>query len=110
MKLSATTIGPVTVVRMEGNLDSESSPPVHDELARLIDEGASRLLVNLEGVGFVSSAGLRIIVSALKKLMDCGGELRLSNLNDPVTQVFEISGLISVLKVFATEEEALQGF
>ena len=110
MNLSYTTIGPVTVVRMEGNLDSNSSPAAHDELTRLIDGGASRLLINLEGVGFVSSAGLRIIVSALKKLMDCEGGLRLSNLNDPVTQVFEISGLISVLEVFATEEEALRDF
>ena len=65
MNLTSATAGPVTIVRLHGALDSEAAPPVQEELVRLIDGGASRLLVNLEGVSFVSSAGLRVLLPKL---------------------------------------------
>jgi len=110
MKISTTNIEAVSVVRLEGNLDTTTSIDAQESLNQLIDGGASKVLVNFASVGFVSSAGLRILLATAKKLKVAGGKLRISNLNQTVTEVFEISGFSAILDVFASEEEALRDF
>ena len=110
MNISSTTIESVTVVRLEGNLDTNTSSEAQDSLNKLIDEGASKILVNFDKVDFVSSSGLRILLATAKRLSGTGGNLRISNLNETVAEVFEISGFSTILSVFPTEDEALQGF
>jgi anti-anti-sigma factor len=110
MNISSTTIESVSVVRLEGNLDTNTSSEAQDTLNKLIDEGASKILVNFDKVDFVSSSGLRILLATAKRLSGTGGNLRISNLNETVTEVFEISGFSTILSVFPTEDEALQGF
>jgi anti-anti-sigma factor len=110
MNISSTTIESVSVVRLEGNLDTNTSSEAQDSLNKLIDEGASKILVNFDKVDFVSSSGLRILLATAKRLSGTGGNLRISNLNETVTEVFEISGFSTILSVFPTEDEALQGF
>ena len=110
MNISTTTIESVAVVRLEGNLDTNTSTDAPESLNQLIDGGASKLLVNFTDVHFVSSAGLRILLATAKKLSGSGGNLRISNLNETVAEVFEISGFSTILDVFGSEEEALQSF
>ncbi len=110
MNISTTNIESVSVMRLEGNLDTNTSSDAHESLNQLIDGGASKVLVNFADVDFVSSAGLRILLATAKRLSGSGGNLRISNLNETVAEVFEISGFSTILDVFASEEEALQGF
>ena len=110
MNISTTNIESVSVVRLEGNLDTNTSSDAEESLNQLIDGGASKILVNFADVDFVSSAGLRILLATAKKLSRAGGNLRISNLNETVSEVFEISGFSTILDVFGSEEEALQGF
>ena len=110
MNISTTTIDAVTVVRLQGNLDTSTAPHAQTSLNELVDGGASKILVNLGEVDFVSSAGLRILLATAKKLRGSNGELRVSNLNETVNEVFEISGFSTILSVFPTEAEALTGF
>ena len=67
-----------------------------------------QLLVSLRKVGFVSSAGLRILLATAKRLTGADSSLKISDLNETVHEVFEISGFITILSVYKTEEEALQ--
>lgn len=108
MELSIDQVGATTVVRINGDLDTNTSPAAQERLNALIDEGDTRLLVNLRRVGFVSSAGLRILLATAKRLNAGDGSLKISDLNETVNDVFEISGFISILSVYKTEEEALQ--
>ena len=110
MNISTTNIESVSVVRLEGNLDTNTSTDAQESLTQLIDGGASKVLVNFADVDFVSSAGLRILLATAKKLSGSGGNLRISNLNETVSEVFEISGFSTILDVFGSEEEALRGF
>ena len=110
MNISSTAIESVTVVRLDGNLDTNTSPEVQESLNKLINEGTSKVLVNFAEVDFVSSAGLRILLATAKRLGGSGEGLRICNLNETVAEIFEISGFSTILRVFATEEEALQGF
>ena len=110
MNITTTVVDAVTVVRLEGNLDTNTSGLAQDTFNELIDGGAQKILVNFADVNFVSSAGLRVLLATAKKLGGPGGNLRISNLNETVNEVFEISGFTTILGVFASEEAALQGF
>ena len=110
MNITTTSVDSVTVVRLTGDLDTNSSELALSTLNELIDGGSTKLLVNFENVGFVSSAGLRVLLAAAKRLGGPGGNLRVCNLNETVNEVFEISGFSTILGVFPTEAEALANF
>ena len=110
MQISSETIDDVTVVRLEGNLDTNTSSEAHDYVNKAIDDGAAKVVVSLDKVGFVSSAGLRILLATGKRLSGTGGSLRVCGLNETVNEVFEISGFSTILNVFPAETDALSGF
>ena len=58
-----------TVIRLSGNLDTTTSGPAQERIEALIEAGANRMLISLRDVGFVSSAGLRILLVAAKKMV-----------------------------------------
>ncbi len=110
MQISSETMDGVTVVRLEGNLDTDTSSEAHDYVNKAIDDGAAKVVVSLDKVDFVSSAGLRILLATGKRLSGTGGSLRVCGLNETVNEVFEISGFSTILNVFPAETDALSGF
>ena len=110
MQISSESMENATVVRIEGNLDTNTSGEAHDHVNSAIDDGAEKIVVSLEKVDFVSSAGLRILLATAKRLSASGGSLRICGLNETVTEVFEISGFSTILNVFPSETEALSAF
>jgi len=102
--------GDVKVVGLDGNLDTNTSPAAQTHLDELINNGGSKVLIDLEKLNYISSAGLRVMLATAKKLRAAGGDLRLCNLNQNVQDVFEISGFSSILSVHGSQEEALDGF
>ena len=109
MEISSEFLNDVKVVRLEGNLDTNTSSSAQEFLNSAIDEGAAKIVVNFERVDFVSSAGLRVLLATAKRLGSSGGTLRVCGLNETVSEVFEISGFSTILSVFPTESEALSG-
>ena len=110
MEIKSREEGGVQVVNMVGNLDTNTSQEAETFLNELISGGSNKILINLKEVNYMSSAGLRILLATTKKLKGAGGELRISDLNEIVDEVFEISGFIMIFSVFDTEEKALEGF
>ena len=110
MDISSETKDSITIVRLEGNLDTNTSTGAQDYLNNAIDGGASKVVVCFDKVDFVSSAGLRVLLATAKKLGGGGGALRVCGLNETVTEIFEISGFSTILNVFPSETEALSGF
>jgi len=110
MKFESRTIDQVTVVEMEGNLDTNTSVDAQEQINELISGGAMKLVVDFAAVDFVSSAGLRVLLATAKRLGGSGGSLRICGLNDEVNEVFEISGFSTILDVFPSQDAALQGF
>ena len=101
--------GDVKVVGVEGDLDTNTAPDAEQHLNQMIDDGAVKIVLNLEKLEYTSSAGLRVLLSTAKKLRAVSGVLRICCLNETVEEVFEISGFDTILNVFATEAEALEG-
>ncbi len=98
------------MIRVEGHLDTQTSASAQAQLTQLIDQGATKLVVNFEKLDYISSAGLRVLLKAAKQLKGNSGELRVCALNEVVQEVFDISGFTTILTVTKTEPEALVGF
>jgi anti-anti-sigma factor len=108
MEVTTRTAGHVTVFAIVGKLDSITSPQAQQALDAVLAGGVKKLAVDFTALDYVSSAGLRVLLSAAKKLG--AGGLRMYGLNQSVREVFDISGFSAILPVFAGEAEALAGF
>ncbi len=110
MQISVKTTNEVKILAFEGKLDTGTSPDAQQQLTRLIEAGGNRFLVNFEQLDYISSSGLRVLLTTAKQLKGVDGELRICNPNEVVREVFEISGFTTIFKVFGSESEALDGF
>jgi anti-sigma B factor antagonist len=110
MQISGEVKGGIAVVRFEGSLDTKTAAAAQEYLDRTIDGGAAKVLLSFDKVDFVSSAGLRVLLLTAKKLRARSGGMRVCGLNESVAEVFAISGLTTIFKVFPTEERALADF
>ena len=100
----------VSVIAIGGRLDTQTAPDAQRKFAELINNGADKLLINFEKLDYISSAGLRSLLFAAKQMKSKSGEIRVCSLNDTVTEVFEISGFMTILNVSNNETEALSKF
>lgn len=98
----------VTVIEVAGELDLHSAPGLRAELARAAEATAPRLAVDLSGVTFLDSTGVGVLVGALKRTRQAAGEMAICGAQARVRRVFEITGLIGALPLFATRDEALE--
>jgi anti-sigma B factor antagonist len=102
--------GSVKVVYTPKRLDAQASREVEDVLLKVIESGAKTVLCNFMQTEYISSAGLRVLLTAMKTLKKSEGQLCICTANSFVIEVLETSGLNNVLKIFGTEEEALKNF
>ena len=78
------------MIALSGRLDAESAPSLETKLEKLLVSTPSILVFDLAGVEYISSAGLRLIFMALKRVREIGGETLLVNLQPQIAQVFEV--------------------
>jgi anti-anti-sigma factor len=97
----------ICVVRPEGRLDGASGPAFEKELIGNIDKGARKLLLDFSKLQYISSAGLRIVLIAAKRMKAGGGRLALCSLNRQINEVFEISGFSSILDICPSYDDAV---
>ena len=83
-------------IKVEGRLDTNTSPELEDEMNL---EGVSKLAFDFSGLEYISSAGLRVLMTAPKSLAAAGGGVKVLHPNAMVRGVFEITGLDSVFVV-----------
>jgi anti-sigma B factor antagonist len=98
---------PATLVVLRGDLDLLTAPDLRECLVKVIDEGA-RIVVDLEAVDFLDSAGLGILVGGLKRARTRGGELELVCTSGDVLKPLEITGLDRVFTIHPGREVALR--
>ncbi len=108
MNISESKQGNVTILKAEGKLDSMSSPELDKRLASMVESGTKKIVLDLSNLDYVSSAGLRVFLSAAKRLKQVQGKLELANLSAQVQQIFDIAGFETILPVFKTVNEAVE--
>jgi anti-anti-sigma factor len=97
----------VSIVAVSGRIDAITAPDFEKSLDELIAAGDRVILIDLTALGYISSAGLRSILSSAKKLKALSGEILFTGLQGPVEEVFQISGFKSIFRIFPSEAEAL---
>jgi len=102
--------GDISIISLTGSLDTNTSKEAEDQINKLIEEGSIKLLIDLTNLDYISSSGLRILLSTSKKLKSLRGEMRICGLNETVNEVFEISGFTMIFNVLKTLEEAKASF
>ncbi len=110
MDFEAEELGDVRAVRITGNLDTQSSTGAQEQLIQIIDNGAKKVLIDFEGLNYISSSGLRMLLVAVKRLEVTSGQLRVCNANKTVQEIFRVSGFVEILSVYGSKAEALDGF
>jgi anti-anti-sigma factor len=104
LQLTPSVEGTVQVVELAGRLDHATAALFDSQIAAL---PGNRVVLNLAKLDYISSAGLRSVLGALKKLAASGGVLALAAPIPSVVEVFEISGFITLVKIFPTAAEAV---
>jgi anti-anti-sigma factor len=97
------------VLVVSGRMDADSAPLFEEKCKACIAQGFTGLVVDLGELTYVSSMGLRSFISVTKALHEKQGALRLCRLKGLVKQVFEITGLLGMFRVYDTVEAALIG-
>ena len=95
MDIKKTFEGEALTVALVGRLDTTTAP---DFEAALELDGIKNLVLDFENLEYISSAGLRVILAAQKK-MSVQGEMVVKNVNDAIKEVFEITGFVDILTI-----------
>ena len=109
---TSTTAGekPIQKVRISGYLDSSTFPQLQEHLNNLMKQGNLHYLLDLENLDYISSAGLGVLMGILREVREKDGDLKIVNMSEKIERVFYLLGFSRLMKVYSTEEEALESF
>jgi anti-sigma B factor antagonist len=107
MNVTERTVNDIVVVVIEGRLDANTSGALEARFLQLVEEGRTRFVFDLSNLAYVSSAGLRVLLVAAKKMKAVKGSLALIQMTENVKEVFDMSGFSAIFTIYATEAEAI---
>ncbi len=110
MELNISRIGDITTIILKGRIDASVAPDIEQKLLSLISEGSCKLVADLSEVGFISSAGLRALLAALKNAKRERGDLRLAGMQRQVQEVLDMTGFSTIFKLYTSAEDAARSF
>ena len=97
MKINKKQEGSKLVIALEGRLDTTTAPDLEKELKTSLD-GVTDLTLDLTNLDYISSAGLRVLLSAHKTMMK-QGQMKVTNASDIVKEVFDVTGFSDILTI-----------
>lgn len=101
----------ILVVYLEGRLDVSVANEVEEGLSELIDSGDhKKVVLNMEGIDYMSSSGFRACISTLRKLNAKEGSLKMCNIKPAVKRIFDVIELTSLFDIYSSEDEAINSF
>ena len=99
MEFHAKKEGAVSVVTITGRLDAVTASEYESKVTQLINGGDTRIVIDFDGLGYISSAGLRGLLVTAKLVKARSGDVCFANVKGPVKEVFAISGFQSIFKM-----------
>ncbi|HPE67689.1 MAG TPA: STAS domain-containing protein [Thermotogota bacterium] len=108
MQIQASEEKGIHVVRIGGRLDGASAPQLEKQLRLLLDQKVTRLVLDLEKMNYISSAGLRVLLVVARELDSGSGTIALCNLNPEVREVFDVAGFSEIFPIHSSRQGALE--
>ncbi len=97
MKITKNTSGNTTTLALQGRLDTVTSTQLANELSTIFEGEAVNLVFDFAELEYISSAGLRVLLSAQKKVNVLGTEMKIIGANETVKEVFNITGFSGIM-------------
>jgi anti-sigma B factor antagonist len=111
MHIEERVVNEVTILDLKGKITlGEGDEALKDKINSLIHQGRKRILLNLEDVPYIDSAGLGEIVRTYTTVSRQGGQLKLVNLTKRITDLLSITKLLTVFETFDAEQDALKSY
>ncbi len=107
MEIESSKASSATVVTVKGRMDAITAPVFEKTLTELIAGGETRFVIEMTGLEYISSAGLRGILATAKVLKGKGGQIRFANVAGTVKEVFDISGFGTIFQMHDSVAGAL---
>jgi anti-anti-sigma factor len=98
----------ILIFAIKGRLDAATAPIADETVKETLEGNTNRLLFDLSGLEYLSSGGLRVILSAAKEIRRREGKLALAGLNQYVYEIFDVSGFTAMIPIKETVEEGLK--
>lgn len=103
-------VGDVTVIAPRGFINAHTVRLFEQTLQEALDSGQRKILINGEGLAYIASAGLGVIMGLIEDVRSKGGDIRLAALNDTVRNIFEVLGFNHLCKVLGSEQEGVASY
>jgi anti-sigma B factor antagonist len=110
VNISVEAMKRVDLVTVSGRIDSSNAAEFEGSLREMMGNSRHNLVLNLSGVTYMSSAGLRTLVSTLKECKRKNGDVRLAAPSERVAEVLSLAGLDSLFKVYEDDTAAVGSF
>lgn len=102
--------GDVSVINLVGYLDAHTAPALENNFTELINDNRFKIVVNFSELAYISSAGLGVFMAYIEKIRNNKGDIKFTNMNEKVFNIFDLLGFPLLYEIFNTEEEALQKY
>lgn len=98
------------VLELDGELDAHTASQLEDELKKLINEEQYLIIVNCGDLNYIASAGLGVFMAYIEDVREAGGDIKLTNMNDKVYNVFDLLGFPTLYDILEDEKDAVKKF
>ena len=116
MEISHKRMNRVDLLTIEGRMDAANAPQLKQQLDSLFEQGRYRIVLDLAGLEYIASPGLRVLIEARKRARDRkitdleGGDVRIANLPPRIKEVFDLTGFTSLFEIYPDTIEAVGSF
>jgi len=110
MEIKEKQIGDTTIISLTGSIDAMTAPKITELIQSHVAKGNVKLIADFSGVDYTSSAGLRVMLGAIKETRAKSGDLRLAGVQPDVQKVLNLSGFTNILKLFNDIDAAVASF
>ncbi len=99
-----------SILDLHGELDAHTASQLEDALKDLINQNRSEIIVNCSNLEYIASAGLGVFMAYIEDVRSDGGDIKLTNMNDKVYNVFDLLGFPTLYDILDDESDAINNF
>jgi anti-anti-sigma factor len=107
MEITTRDYNRVNVIRVEGRIDASTAPQFEKKIQEYIETGRRNIVIEMDGTDFLSSAGVRTLISSQKALKPKGGKLAIAQASQRVLEVIDLAGMRPLFPIYDSTEAAV---
>lgn len=109
-KIERRTNNGYEVIDLHGELDAHTASQLEESLQQLINSNKANIIVNFQKLDYIASAGLGVFMAYIEDVRSIGGDIKLTNMNSKVYNVFDLLGFPTLYDILEDEEKAIKKF